>query len=261
MNKSKPRTIYKYRAAEWENIRGEVEKLSQTLITDFDEANIDSNWTSFKHGITEIMDKYIPSKMTTTRYNLPWINSKLKRMIRKKQRLYNKAKKSKRLVDWDRFKSFKKETQKALKTAQLNHLSETLEESLKEKITKPFWSYIKQQRRDTVGVAPLKDKNTPTLVTENKGKAEILNQQFKSVFTRNTFQGELKLKTPQQPTIDDLEIDEDGIKKLLKDVNPMKASGPDNIPNRILKECYIEMSPFLCKLFNSSLNVGQIPRD
>jgi hypothetical protein len=32
-------------------------------------------------------------------------------------------------------------------------------------------------------------------------------------------------------------IDQKGLEKLLTNINPSKASGPDNIPKRILKEC------------------------
>jgi hypothetical protein len=34
-----------------------------------------------------------------------------------------------------------------------------------------------------------------------------------------------------------------GLEKLLANINPSKASGPDNIPNRILKECAIHLAP------------------
>ena len=47
--------------------------------------------------------------------------------------------------------------------------------------TKPFWKYIKSRKTDNIGVSPLKDKGK--LVSDSKGKAEILIQQFRSVFT------------------------------------------------------------------------------
>ena len=51
-----------------------------------------ANWKDFTKFLGKMMDKNIPSKTTSIRHNLPWLNSSLKRMIRKKQRLYNKAK-------------------------------------------------------------------------------------------------------------------------------------------------------------------------
>jgi hypothetical protein len=44
-----------------------------------------------------------------------------------------------------------------------------------------FWKYIKSRKNDNIGVSPLKSNGK--LVSNSKGKAEILIQQFKSVFT------------------------------------------------------------------------------
>ena len=46
---------------------------------------------------------------------------------------------------------------------------------------KVFWSYIKNLRKDNQGVSDLKVDGK--LVSEDKQKAEALNDQFRSVFT------------------------------------------------------------------------------
>ena len=38
-----------------------------------------------------------------------------------------------------------------------------------------------------------------------------------------------------------------------------KASGPDGISNRVLRECAHQIARPLCKLFNQSLNFGKVP--
>ena len=50
----------------------------------------------------------IPSKLTGSRHNLPWINTELKRQIRKKGRRFSKAKKSGLKEDWDNYKAIEK---------------------------------------------------------------------------------------------------------------------------------------------------------
>ncbi len=42
------------------------------------------------------MDKSIPSKITSTGNNLAWLHTQLRRMIKKKQSMYNIAKMSKK---------------------------------------------------------------------------------------------------------------------------------------------------------------------
>jgi hypothetical protein len=49
-------------------------------------------------------------------------------------------------------------------------------------------------------------------------------------------------KYPQMPNII---ITENGINKLLQNINIHKASGPDNIHGRILKECTTQIAPIL----------------
>ena len=53
-------------------------------------------WEKLKHGIYEVMEKNIPSKVTSNRHNPSWINHKLKQLIKKKNKLYNKARQSKK---------------------------------------------------------------------------------------------------------------------------------------------------------------------
>ena len=48
---------------------------------------------------------------------------------------------------------------------------------------------------------------------------------------------------------------------MLLKVNPSKSSGPDNIPNRILKECAVLLAPILQKIFQVSINTGDLPKN
>ena len=52
-----------------------------------------------------------------------------------------------------------------------------------------------------------------------------------------------------------------GVLKLLKDIKPYKASRPDNIPGRLLKEAAEELAPGLTFLFQISLDSRKIPTD
>ena len=50
------------------------------------------------------MNSHIPFKMSKTRHSLPWIDPQIKRQMRKRDRLYVKAKKSNVPRDWSLFK-------------------------------------------------------------------------------------------------------------------------------------------------------------
>ena len=69
------------------------------------------------------MNKHIPSKMTSSRYNLPWFNRNLRRHCRKKQRLYNKAKRTGQEEDWNKCKKVKKGVQKSIRSAHSKYVA------------------------------------------------------------------------------------------------------------------------------------------
>jgi hypothetical protein len=84
---------------------------------------------------------------------------------------------------------------------------------------------------------------------DSKSKAEALNQQFVSVFTEENMTNQPELKGNPSPDISHLEISEEGVKKLLSNVNPKKANGPDNIPNRVLKDCATNIAPYVATVY------------
>lgn len=118
---------------------------------------------------------------------------------------------------------------------------------------------MKSRKTDNIGVSPLKNKGK--LVSDSKGKAEILIQQFRSVFTIDKSTSIPKTTKYTKESIQQLIITTKGLEKLLKDVNPSKASGPDGIPNRILKECASEIAPGLTAIFQTSIDTGLLPED
>jgi hypothetical protein len=48
---------------------------------------------------------------------------------------------------------------------------------------------------------------------------------------------------------------------LLKNLDPTKATGPDQIPARILKQFAAEFAPHLTTIFNISITKGEVPTD
>ena len=58
-----------------------------------------------------------------------------------------------------------------------------------------------------------------------------------------------------------IEIDVHGVEKLLSNIKPNKASGPDAIPCRVLKEAASELAPILTDIFATSLSSGKLPAD
>ena len=124
------------------------------------------------------MDRNIPSKVCSKWKSLLWLNRNLKKMVRRKTRLYRHAKKSNQ---WSSFKTFQKQCKKAYKRAEINRINDVIQKGLDENNSKPFWRCVKSRCQDSVGVPPLKKRGQ--LVNATKEKAQIIVEQFQSAFT------------------------------------------------------------------------------
>ena len=111
---------------------------------------------------------------------------------------------------------------------------------------KRFQSYIKSLRKDSTGVSPLKDNDL--LFNSPKDKAHE--------------DPNIPVLDPDgdpYPNMHQNTVADEGVGKLLQKSNPGKASGPDMLPARFLKECSEELSPILTTIFNKSLQTGTVP--
>ena len=92
--------------------------------------------------------------------------------------------------------------------------------------------------------------------------AELLSHQFRTVFSMDDDTDKLlTMSHSQYPSIEDIAISIEQVEKLLYNINIHKPSGPDKIPNIILKTCSKEISPALANIFQQSLDTGTLPND
>ena len=56
-------------------------------------------------------------------------------------------------------------------------------------------------------------------------------------------------------------VTKEGVTKLLKDLNPSKALGPDELHPRVLKELATELVPIFAHLFQQSIDSGDIHKE
>jgi hypothetical protein len=94
---------------------------------------------------------------------------------------------------------------------------------------------------------------------DNKSKAEVLIKQFQSVFTDEDMPTLPQMGTSKTQDISSIQIQEKGIAKLLSKLNINKASGPDTISCRILREATDEIAPYLKFIFEKSLELKNVP--
>ncbi|MCG7875845.1 MAG: reverse transcriptase family protein, partial [Candidatus Thiodiazotropha endolucinida] len=147
---------------------------------------------------------------------------------------------------------------KSLENSHRTYVDNILNTSINED-PKKFYSYIKQKKSGQSNIPVLKTNDK--VISEPAEVAEALNSQYISQFTREP-SGDLPNVDEQPvPSTPDIIFTVPGIEKLLNNLNPAKASGPDLIPARILKLASKEIAPILGVIFQQSYNTGQVPLD
>ena len=184
INKKKPRNVPLYHKANWQEVKDRI----KVFATEYFAANnitvrpINTNWSDIQRCITTCIADLIPHKSIGTRFHLPYITKPIQRKIRKRQRVYRKAKKSNRQKDWDQCYNLKREIKQELNAAFNDYVNNMLNfEDDSPGAMKRFFRFIKSLRQDSFGVSTLKANGKVAVTSEEK--ANLCNEQFHSVFT------------------------------------------------------------------------------
>ena len=254
IKKKAKRKVYLYSKGEYSTLRSDMLK-DTFLSSSSTSTSIEEDWALFKDAIQQATDKAIPSKMISGKDQLPWLNSKLRRLIHRKNRLHNKYKRmeSNRLLCL--WKKARRQLTSALRTAKSNYINKIIGNVNTN--PRPFWKYIRSQKKDNQTMPPLKNESGH-LITEDRDKADLLNLQFKQNFSDEDVTC-IPFHHRAWPPMPEIIIS--GILQLLNNLETAKAVGPDGIHPRVLKETASEIAPVLKYLFQKSMDTGSLPED
>ena len=249
--------VYRFSKANWDHLKKDLETNSNSITQDYNNRSTSSDlWNKFKNSLQTAINKNIQSSLMKKRSSLPWLSPSLHRMLRRKQRLLQRAKQT---GNWNTCRNMKKSCRRATRRAEWDFINGKIQEGPKNNNTKPFWNFIKSRKQDNTGVSPLKVRGQ--LVSDSPGKAGLPLQQFKSVFTQDTYTTLPPVNSPSVEQIEQIKVTTPRVAKLLRNLNPAKAPGPDNIPNQVLKTCADQIAPALRCIYQKSLDTGTLPAD
>ena len=209
---------YIIQKANWSGIKHATAELSSLVQTRVEnKEDIEDVWSFFKSSLSKILDDNVPSKIMKGRKSLPWFSHSLKRMVRRKMRLYKKAKKTqnqeRKKNAWKQYTEFQKTCKRSFKEAEENFILSSVLHGLEENNSKPFWRYVSSKRRDRTGIPALKQAGN--LIHDGRLKAQLLLNQFKSVFSHQAFTPPDEPSAYRSRKIQDLHITIAGVEKLL----------------------------------------------
>ena len=107
---------------------------------------------------------------------------------------------------------------------------------------------------------PDSQARTRTSAEDPQGIANLFNIYFVSVFSPGDSH-EAPTPPPDEPCMTELSLTVPEVQSILERLDVTKATGPDGISARLLKETASVIAPSLCKLYNKSLSLGVLPQE
>lgn len=264
--KKPPRRIFQYKKAKWGDFKDKLLTLFDDMSQTSSTTSANDLWEALKVTLQQGMAQHIPQRTVSPKHRLPWVSHDIRKLLQHRNKVYAKWKKEKSARLSERLKSIRHDLQRKMRQSYWKYVESVIDfsgvtDTLTERATKQkkFWSFVRSLRKDSSGVAPLRSEGD--LFNSATAKSDILNRQFTSVFTQEP-QDRLPDKGPSpHPTMQDINITAPGIHKMLKNLKPQKAAGPDALPPTVLKELSDELAPILEHIFRRSLLTGQLPSD
>lgn len=132
------------------------------------------------------------------------------------------------------------------------------------KDTKSFYAYVRSRSKTKVKVGPLVDESGST-ISDSKHMAEVLNNYFSSVFTREDVskmvEAPMIFKGTDSEALNNITIDVAVVKKKIEALRSDKAPGPDEVPPRVLRHLAEELCYPLSVILQKSIDEGVAPED
>jgi hypothetical protein len=258
-----------YQRQVWDYSKGNYELLNNAisrypwkdiLLAEEDIDIVTPNWTN---AFLDLCKENIPNREIRVRpKDLPWMNNKIKHLIRDRNRWYKKLRRTKSPNDEVTWKNKAREVRAEINLSRLRY-RENLKKTLNDPCLAPkkYWSLVKRIYGDKKGMG--------IPVIEMGGK-QLTTSQDKALAFTDFFKGHQTLIEPVGhllPDIRMLTMERLSVVKttpgevydILKGLEIGKSHGADGVSARLLKETSHNISEPLSALINMSFDKAQVP--
>jgi hypothetical protein len=234
----------------------------------------EESWKVFMDCMSGVIESTIPKQKKVNR-KLPWITREVQKKRGAKNRAWKKLRKHRKMMnetntlEQERLQQLqmsyvqKRNTSESVNRAAIANYESMLAKNIKQD-SKSFFSYVnrKSKRKDKIG--PLID-DSGQVVMEEVEAAKILNEYFRSVFTKENTSNVPKpaklFKAKEEDMLSDIVCTKEGVVEILSQLKTDKSPGIDGLHPKFLYEVRNEISEVLSTIFNESIRTGVVPSD
>ena len=213
--------------------------------------------------LSNLARQFIPNRVVEVRpRDSPWFNSDLRKLKRNKDRTHRKAKNSQKPEDWANFCLLRNQYSGKLREAEYcyrNKLASSLKDT--QNINPKKWWHVCNQflgKKNSNIIPPMSDETkTYFSPTEKANAFNVAFLAFSKLNCDNIKLPDLIYKTDNR--LDNVNVTEREVLDVLKSLDTSKATGPDGVSARMLKETSDSIAPSLHRLISQSLDMCQVP--
>ena len=223
------------------------------------QSNVD-NWINNLEVL--IKDNVYCSRIRIRSRDKPWFKNNLKHLINNRHRLYKRAKLTNSAEAWEIYKESENLCRNAFKQARMDYYNSLVNDLSDETSTpKKWWSVINSltgnKRKESI--PPLQKPDGQTVFSDFE-KCQLFNEYF----IEQTQLNDTNVEVPPVTKLTDARISNmlfeiSDVRKEFEKLNVSKATGPDGISNKIIRNIFPCIAGPICELFNYSISNGVYP--
>ena len=231
---------------------------------------VNNAYMQYQDSFIHILNKHAPVKTRRPRKNpLPCMNSELRGAIYRKHMLYTQYTKQRNAKTWEKFRQQRNLVTKLKKKSMKNYFLERCSGGAK---TCSFWTTIKPffSKKCNSGEQKIILCENNKIINDAKEVSENFNSFFSTVadkigqnviYDPSTHPSivEIKNRVDIDNNFDFQNITAERVVKIINTINIKKATGADNIPAKVVRQCKVTVAQQLSSLINLSINTGVFP--
>ena len=231
----------------------------------------DQLWDQFRNIFNHVSNIYATFKTRKVRRTYsPWLTTKIRYEMNKRDYLKKRAVKSNSKNLHQTYKDKRNEVNKLIKSAKFKYCKNSIE--LNKHNPKEMWKNINQvmsgrgRHSKTTTISSIKD-NLGNTIHDEKCIADQLNKCFVEIgrkFSNNLPDSPRNFSEYLSRVDCEFQfsmINNDTVYSKIMKLKPKKAAGQDRIPQKLIKDSAVIITPFLNHIFNISLSEGKFPDD
>ena len=252
------RKVHDYTRADWDGFRDHLRDIPWDNIF---ERGVHYAATEFSEWVRLGMDVYVPHRKFQVRpHSSPWFTPACAAAIAHRNHYYNLYHRNNSDESKTLFRQASNRCKRVIEHAKLQYTERTRDQITSQKIgTRDFWRIANSVlKRDKSSIPPL--FNGPEVLTSASDKAELLAEQFAKNSTLSDKDSTLPhFQKRTNVSFSEVRVTPRLVAEAISQLEIGKASGPDEIPVVVLKNCAPELSFILSHIFNMCLQESVFP--